>query len=616
MTFQSQKIRNFYTPANLFLIIGLIAGITYSIFIPYGAGFDEEQHVARVLEIGGLQFLPNRSAAGGAASYLDFIALSYQRRYFQSPAQDLFSSEKFLRPIDKQESIILETRSIYPPFIFLPQSLLARLFWLKYDFPVIPVNILLRLAGLVEYLLLVYLAIRLLPVGKWVMMVLALSPTALYQAATLNADGFSNAVSFLFIGLVFMVYASQEYPIRRWKAWALAGACLLLGFAKPNCIFLLPLLLILPFRKFKPNTMLIVIGLGVLLSVIFTGVYTALSISGSHFSSGGDMSLGRQLQLILANPLDFMLTAVKGNFAATPDYFRNWVGVYGHWDGNVPEVVYWLYPLALAAALLAEPRYKLFSTKARIYTLCVFLAGAAATMFMYFYAHYSPEELINLGKQGRYFIFIAPLLYIPLAGLVSVEERWTRWARLAATGLLTGTILFFSLGIYTTYYTVCGSSYYTFKPCIQPIYKNLDTASAPQVLVNSTSGITQGISSVCGKLSATRVLVGSVPAGGSGSLRFSLLNHNGKILAAQDYPLASLKADTWLTLSVPALAGRVNPGYFIQLDSTDIPSLQGVGLPTSESDHYRDGELEVAGKKMNNDLIFQYACISPWENVP
>lgn len=586
-------------------------------FIPYGAGFDEEQHVLRVLDIARLHFLPNRSAPGNTTnSYLDFIVLSYQRRYIRSPAFDLLASDKFLRPINKEQIMEAATRSIYPPMTFIPQAVLARIFWLKYDFPIIPVNILMRLAGLLVYLLGAYVAIRLLPLGKWVFLVLALSPMALFQAATLNVDGFTNAACFMFAGLVLMVHTSQESPIRCWKSWALAGACLLLSFTKPTSIFLLPLLLILPFRKFQSKTMLAVIGLGAALAVVFTGLYSALSISGSQFADEGSLSLSRQLQFILANPMDFVVTAVKGNILAAGVYFKDWVGVYGYWEGVVPEVVYWLYPLALVAALLAEPRYKLFSTKARIYTLCVFLAGSIATVFMYYYVHYMPDELASLGKQGRYFVFIAPLLYIALAGLAAVGERWVRWVKLAAAGLLAGAILFFSLGIYATYYSVCGSSYYTFKPCTQPIYKNLDAASGPEVLVNSKSTITQGISSVCGELIAVRVFVKSVPAISSGSLRFTLLDYNARVVAAQDYALASLQPDAWLNLLVPSLAGQVNPGYVIQLDSQDLPAPQGVGIAMSKTDYYRDGELSVAGKKIDGDLIFHYSCISPWQKAP
>ena len=74
------KGKTFYTPANLLLVFGLLFGIAFCIFIPYGAGFDEEQHLVRIFDIADFHFLPNRSAANGTASYSDFYSLSYQRR--------------------------------------------------------------------------------------------------------------------------------------------------------------------------------------------------------------------------------------------------------------------------------------------------------------------------------------------------------------------------------------------------------------------------------------------------------------------------------------------------------------------------------------------------------
>jgi uncharacterized membrane protein len=616
MTIQPQKRKPGFNPASLFLIFGLLIGGAYSIFIPYGAGFDEEQHVARVFDIAGIHFLPNRSGANGTPIYIDFIALSYQRRYFQSPALDLLSSEKFLKPVDKEQMVDIRTRSIYPPFLFFPQAVLARFFWLKFDFPVIPVNILMRITGLLLYIFASYITLRILPVGKWVFMGLALSPMALFQAATLNADGFTNAVSFLFIGLVLKIVAEDESPIQPWKAWALAGACLLLGFAKPTSIFLLPLLLILPLRRFQSKTMLTLIGLGAVLAVVFTGVYSLLSISGSHFSDTGDMSLSRQLPVVLSNPLDFMVSAVKGNILAAGDYFVDWVGVYGHWDGAVPGVVYWLYPLVLIGALLVEPRSGLFSKKIRIYMLSIFLAGSAVTVLMYSYAHYTPDELASLGQQGRYFIFIAPLLYIPLVGLATVGEKWRKLTRFATASLLAAVLLFYSAGIYATYYTVCGSSYYTFKPCTQPIYKNLDASSLPEASVNSGSSITQEFKSVCGKLTAARILVKSVPPGSSGSLRFSLQDNIGQVVSAREFAVASIQLETWLTLPVAPRIGRVNPKYLIRLETQDLLPAPGLGVALSKSNQYRDGELTVGKKKVTADLIFQYSCISPWQSVP
>ena len=137
------------------------------------------------------------------------------------------------------------------------------------------------------------------------------------------------------------------------------------------------------------------------------------------------------------------------------------------WDGRmepatVPEIIYWLVPLALLAALLAEPRFELFTRKTRLVTGVVFLAASAGIAFMYSYLHYIPGDLSSFGRQGRYFIFTAPLLFLALAGRWNLNQTQRQLAKLTAAGLLVVVLGFYSFGIYTTYYTFCGSSMYTF----------------------------------------------------------------------------------------------------------------------------------------------------------
>jgi uncharacterized membrane protein len=67
----------------------------------------------------------------------------------------------------------------------------------------------------------------------------------LYQASTLNADGFTAAVSFAFIGWVVAVYVNERTGVRPSSIWVLAALSVLLGLAKPGAIILLPLLLLL-----------------------------------------------------------------------------------------------------------------------------------------------------------------------------------------------------------------------------------------------------------------------------------------------------------------------------------------------------------------------------------
>jgi uncharacterized membrane protein len=54
-----------------------------------------------------------------------------------------------------------------------------------------------RLANLVVYLLLVYVALRILPLGRPVLFCIALMPMTLHQAASVSADALTIASAFL-----------------------------------------------------------------------------------------------------------------------------------------------------------------------------------------------------------------------------------------------------------------------------------------------------------------------------------------------------------------------------------------------------------------------------------
>ncbi|MDO9120401.1 MAG: hypothetical protein Q7U31_01360, partial [Anaerolineaceae bacterium] len=74
---------------NIILITGFCLGILFCIFIPYGAGFDEEQHMLRIYDLSGFNILPNQEPGNKTLGISEIFTLSYQRRYFQSSAIDL-----------------------------------------------------------------------------------------------------------------------------------------------------------------------------------------------------------------------------------------------------------------------------------------------------------------------------------------------------------------------------------------------------------------------------------------------------------------------------------------------------------------------------------------------
>lgn len=597
----------FNSPEKIFLIFSLIFGILFCVFIPYGAGFDEEQHMVRIYDISGLHLLPNRSSSEGTLSFNDFISLSYQRRYYQTPANDLFLPEKFLKPVDREQMVAFPTRSIYPPLNFLPEAAIAGIAWRVFNAPVIPVAILCRLAGLLLYIMGCYFAIRLLPFGKWILTILCLSPMALFQASTLNADGFMNAVSFLFIALTINIYAQRDLKIANWKIWFLATLIVTLGLCKPGAILILALLVIFPFRMVNSRWLNGLVISSVLMAIVFTVGFNAVSVNGSHFSDDGGQSLSKQLTLVAANPLDFVRTFVLGNILAAGRYFRNWTGVYGYWNGIVPEIIYWLYPLLLLAGLLMEPAAPRLSKPARLGIFGAFIIAATGTAFLYSYLHYSPGDLETFGKQGRYFIPNAPLLYLSLCGLLPAFLAARKWMKYFTLGLLSIILVFYSLGLYATYYTFCGQTLYTFGQCSQPVYKNLDIQTTPDVELSANGVLTQNFLRTCNQFRSVSIYVKSLPKDMVGTLKFTVLDNSDHLIASQDFPVNQIKPGSYLSIAAQSTDYEL---YKIKLETIGFSAGQNIHLSTNEDSSYGNGDLIIKGEKMETDLIFQFECSS------
>jgi len=607
--------RSLIDPAIAFLILGVIIGALYAVTVPYGAGFDEEQHIVRIYDIAGYNFLPNRNPPNynSTVTFKEFFDLSYQRRYVQSPAFDMFSPQIFGQKFSRSETNNVygfATRSIYSPVIFAPQALLARLFWMKFDLSILPVVIVMRLAGLLIYLAAGYLAIRVIPFGKWMLAILALAPMSMYQASTLNADGFTNGVSFLFIAVTLYIYASGTETIQPKWIWSLVACSLLLGFAKPGAVVLLPLLLILPLKRFASKKWIVVLGVGALVAILFNFGWTVVSIPNSNFSAGESQNVSGNLGLIFSDLGGFIVTYLKEIASSLLPYYKDWIAAYGYWVGIVPVPVYVFFTVLLAVvALLEKPSEKL-NRNVRLFMAGLFLVSCALVMSMFFVANYVPGATGILGRQGRYFIPFAPLLFIALSGVVSIPDAWRKslqWISVGSFLLATG---FYSLGMYATYYTDCGYATFTGERCSLPSYKNLDKIGGRKVDLTTGITLSQTFVKKCTGLSSVYVLVKSVPETSAGTVLFSLLDESHSVLASREIPVSEIQAKTYLTLPLDVSVDGKGKSYEIKLEVKGLDSSQTIGLGADASDFYA-GDLSINEQPSRGDLIIRYVCPAP-----
>ena len=603
---RTAQVKWFQRPERTLLILGIIIGLLYCVFIPYGAGFDEETGLVRVFDISGLHFVPNISPYTPS----EFYTLSYQRRYFQSPAFDQFSKENIFKKIDWNNMAGGKTITTYFPANYLLQAFVAGIGLRVFNGPVLLVVIFMRLIGFAFYLFACYLTIRLLPVGKWMFLIMAFLPMALFQEATITADGFTIASSFLFIGEVLHVYFRDEKRITIEDSWAIAILAILLGCSKSGTIILLFLLFLLVKHKNESKAGKWIILGGVLLSV-FISVGWMLLVTFNQKVLGGENTLSSQVKLILKDPLDFIKGYFVGLFFSIPNYYKNWVGSYGYWVGKVPISVFILYPLAIIAALFCEKKELQQLWKGRIFLFVVGVVGFFGVTLYDFVGDYVPgTQMIDI--VGRYFIPFVPLLFLALCGIFEVKMNTRRLFHIGILILLFWFVGSYSYGIYRTYYTKCVYPLASDHSCVLPVYKNLDVRNPPVVVMKTDTVIRQSILTECNQIKAVQFMAGKLSSSKNDLGILVITDDQNKQIAKQGFSIYGSKQGRFLIIPVD-LKNIENKTIWLNLSlvPTDSASSSIDFFERSNGAIYPQGELLVNGITQDADLVFQYTCVNP-----
>ncbi len=597
-------------PVNILFVAIIIIGTLFCIFIPYGAGFDEEAHIVRIFDISGLNMIPNRGIENGDYTLSEFFSLSYQRRDFQTPAFDQFSPSKFQIKPNWQSMSEGTTRSHYFPANYFLHGLIAGISWRVFDFPILPAVILMKIVEFLFYLAACYLSFRMLPIGKWVFLVVAFAPMVLFLTGTLNADVFTLASSYLFIGATLEYYANRDHTKETYIPWKLGLFILMVGCTKPGTFLVLFLLLILVRRNVRSKKSAVIITLAATLSMAISIRWMTFSADESNFSlwiPGGSVS--GQFQTIMMNLPDFLRYYFTGIFYSLKNYYTGAVGIYGYWVGQVPILVYILFPVSLISALLIEKKSSLLKKRQILLIVLVGLICLAEIAAFHFIAFYVPGTS-NVDVVGRYFLPFIPLLFIPFAAKIELNEKARKPVLILCITSIIACAGFYGYGIYRTYYTNCVYAVTKNNPCRLPVYKNLEVINPYIANVTKQNDVEQSFSPKCQSVESIRVLVETVDAKPEDKITLKISDDQHQLLATQDLGISGLKSRDFLEIPTEITVDPDKTVLWISIsmspDNSEESNLGVLGRITGEK--YPNGALYFNKVEQDADIYFQYTC--------
>lgn len=421
----------FVTPERAFLTLALLFGLLYLIAIPPFQVPDEPGHFFRAYQLSNGQLIAEKNQAfaldaAGRKQYpvggqlpLSVIntANIWTGRIPFRPAEKVKGeqfAQTFGMPLEREKTTFATFMSaIYSPVPYIPQIIGITVGkWL--NLPPVAILYLGRLTNLIVTTGLVFFSIKLLSRYQWIFFLMALTPMALSQRASLSADAPLNSIAFVVIAAIAnCAFSRQKEFVSNRDIALIAVFGALLSLSK-QVYFLLPFLcFLIPVYKFGDRKRYWQSCLIIVLSTTLAWVAWGAALKGIGVPTNPliDASVERQTQYLLTHPFSIFSTAWN-SLETSEHVLTEFIGFLGWLDTRIPVITSVVYQHVLVfVALVNCPTDFVISAAKKWKILLVF----AATVFLIYLSQYLIWTPVGAsvvdGPQGRYFIPAAPLFF-------------------------------------------------------------------------------------------------------------------------------------------------------------------------------------------------------------
>lgn len=412
---------------KLFLILCLLWGLIFLVVSPPFTGADECSHFWKIYLVSqgraGSQKLTSAAVNGilrdkvyvqsGAYVPMGMYKAGYKNirtRWRDFEKTNLEETKEILSyPLEK-DHLVFNSFPVpsYTVFSYLPQAVLMKIMtfaninpgWIMY---------VLRLVSLITYTALVYAAIRITPVKKWMFFALGLLPTALYQSAGINTDGLTIGLGFLFFAMtLYLAFNNEVNTISTKQLLLYCAAALYFILCKFAYAPLLLIYFLIPAEKFGSRKRQILTFLYIALCAF--ALTLILFILNSIACGGTDETYMRNaaIGLLLYKPVIFVKAMIFTILVKFKTAFEGFVGSFGWGEVRVPFYCAVLYCISVLNFSLfnfeGDRCCAEFNLKQKTGFIAVFLAFTLFLFLVLYAAFQISDGGIIPGFFGRYFI--------------------------------------------------------------------------------------------------------------------------------------------------------------------------------------------------------------------
>lgn len=420
----------------IFLLFSIIFGLLWMVILPPFQAPDEGSHFFRSYMIADGQLMCQNVNGSNAGAYIPATLkelgnaigggkIIFHPEVRQDP--NLIKKAFNIKVSKQKQFAVIPNTCVYSPAPYIPQSLgiiVGKIF----NSPALGLFYLGRFFNLLFYIAICFIAIKIIPKFKGTLALLALTPMAIHQAASMSADGITISSSFLLIAYIFYLASREKINNKQLILLAIIG--MVVTLCKIVYFPIVWLYFIIPYKLIGSKKKYILSGLAICGISLFTFAAWMLLVRTVHVIFPVDPKT--QLEIILANPLAFAHKLVHTLLTQAGNYYDQFFGVFGWLDTPMPSLLAlgFLIALTISAYIggvedaVGKPAETVNLLKGLwllfIFALIVILIEV--TLFLNFS---KPNLSIIQGVQGRYFIPISFLFFSSLSFLKqSIKKYW------------------------------------------------------------------------------------------------------------------------------------------------------------------------------------------------
>ncbi len=291
---------------NVFLCLIIPLGLLYVAVFPLGMVPDEEFHARKAAAISEGNFFSHANEEGKATDYLNAKINEVVTR----SATNYAEAWERMSTAETEDRVELEytTMALYAPICHMPQAFamfITRLF----NAPIAVQCYAARIVNLALSIFLVYMAIKLIPFKKQIVLFVALLPITLQEFASMSSDALTIAICLFYVSyILYLKFNDNKKEINKKDIAVLGISSIVVALCKIVYLPLCLLLFILPKEKFKNSkkfkwiSVITIFSVAIILNLIWLAYCSRFLIQFNP-----DVNEAEQVKYVLTHPISYLL---------------------------------------------------------------------------------------------------------------------------------------------------------------------------------------------------------------------------------------------------------------------------------------------------------------------